>query len=278
MRKVAIFLVAAVVPAFGDFSYEQTSKITGGMMAGMMQFAGALSKQAREPNVTTVAVKGNRMLHGSQHHASIIDLDKETITNINYDRKTYSVMTFAQMGQMMDQMGRGTKSGDMQFKVSAKDTGQKKQIAGIETHEMILTVDMAGADPQSGSTGGTTMTTHMWMAPKVAGYDEITAFRKKMATKLNWSPGGMGAMGMRPEMMKGMAEVEKEGAKLNGMPVLETVTMGMHGEQGANGASGNLMEMTMELSGFSSGPVDGAKFDVPEGFKQTEPEMGRHRR
>ena len=33
------------------------------------------------------------------------------------------------------------------------------------------------------------------------------------------------------------------------------------------------MEMTTELSGFSSAPVDAAKLEVPTGFKQVESEM-----
>jgi hypothetical protein len=33
------------------------------------------------------------------------------------------------------------------------------------------------------------------------------------------------------------------------------------------------MEMTTELSGFSSAPVDPSKFEVPAGFKQVESEM-----
>jgi len=126
IKRSALFLVAACLPAFGDFSYDETSKITGGMMAGVMKFAGAFSKQAREPMVSTVAVKGNRMVHGSQHHASVIDLDSETITEINFDKKQYSVMTFAQMKQMMDEMSQKMKSSsdaqkaDVHFKVSAK--------------------------------------------------------------------------------------------------------------------------------------------------------------
>src|SRR5260370_12340236 len=57
IRKTAIFLVAACLPALADFSYDQTSKITGGMMAGMMKFAGAFSKQPREPMVNTLALE-----------------------------------------------------------------------------------------------------------------------------------------------------------------------------------------------------------------------------
>jgi hypothetical protein len=236
IRKTAIFLVAACLPAFADFSYDQTSKITGGMMAGMMKFAGAFSKQAREPMVNTVAVKGDRMVHWGAHHASVIDIDKETITEINFDKKQYSVMTFAQMKQMMDEMSQKMKSSpdaqkaDVHFKVSAKDTGEKKQIAGFDTHEMILTMEMEGTDKESGNKGGMNMTADMWLAPKSAGYNEIADFYKRMGKKLDWAPGGMGMMGGRPDMAKGMAELYKEGAKLNGMPVFQVVKMGVHAE------------------------------------------------
>jgi hypothetical protein len=39
---------------------------------------------------------------------------------------------------------------DVHFKVSAKDTGEKKQIAGFDTHQMILTMEMEGTDKESG--------------------------------------------------------------------------------------------------------------------------------
>src|SRR6476660_6685531 len=106
----AAALMALAVSARADFSYQETSKITGGMMAGMMKFAGAFSKQAREPIVTTVAVKGDRMMHGSQHNASVIDLGKETITSINFDKKQYSVMTFEQMKQMIEEASQRMKA------------------------------------------------------------------------------------------------------------------------------------------------------------------------
>jgi hypothetical protein len=39
-----------------------------------------------------------------------------------------------------------------------------------------------------------------------------------------------------------------------------------------------LMEMTTESTGFSSGPVDVSKFEVPAGFKQVDPAAGRRGR
>ena len=38
-----------------------------------------------------------------------------------------------------------------------------------------------------------------------------------------------------------------------------------------------LMESTTEMSGFSSAAVDPSKLEVPAGFKQVEPELGRGR-
>jgi hypothetical protein len=41
--------------------------------------------------------------------------------------------------------------------------------------------------------------------------------------------------------------------------------------------TGTLIEMTTDLTSFSSGPVDESKFDVPAGFKQVEAELLRQR-
>src|ERR1017187_5047208 len=124
-----------------DFSYEQTSNITGGMVAGMMKVAGVFSRQAREPIHTTVAIKGDRMLSGNERHAEIIDLDKETFTTIDFQKKTWSVMTFAEMKQMMEDVSQKMKSnhkGEVHFKVSANATGQTRQISGVVAKEMIM--------------------------------------------------------------------------------------------------------------------------------------------
>jgi hypothetical protein len=328
VRRTAIMAVTAFLPVslLADFSYEQTSKMTGGMMAGMMKFAGAFSKQAREPMVSTIAVKGDRMVHWNPHRAVVIDLGKETITSINFDKKQFSATTFEQMNQALAasaQKMKSSNSGDMTFKVSSKDTGQKKMIAGFDTRELIITLEAEKTDKQTGDSGGMQIITDLWLAPKVAGYEEITNFYKRMGQKVSWSPGGMAAMGGRPDLAKGFAEVYKETAKLDTMPVFQIVKMGFHAkgqaqegqataqqprqqeqqqaekpsiggllkgglggfgkrkkpeeqpESGNAEASGTLIEMTMESSGFSANAVDASKFEVPAGFKQVEPEAGR---
>src|SRR6266567_2189080 len=101
LRCIPVAVIATGV-LLADFQYEQTSKITGGMVASMMKVAGAFSRATREPIHSTVAIKGDRMWHGSELHGQIIDLAKETITTIDYKKKTWSVMTFAEMAQAMD--------------------------------------------------------------------------------------------------------------------------------------------------------------------------------
>src|SRR4249919_213994 len=95
-----------------DFTYQETSTITGGLMMSMMKVAGVFSKQAREPIQSTISVKGDRMVHRSANHASVIDLGSSTITTIDFQKKQYSVMTFDEMKQMMEQLSQKMQKND----------------------------------------------------------------------------------------------------------------------------------------------------------------------
>jgi hypothetical protein len=225
-----------------DFTYQETSTITGGMMMSMMKVVGAFSKQAREPIQATVAVKGDRMVHRTSTHASLIDLASGTITTIDFQKKQYSVMTFEEMKQMMEQMSqkmeksRKPNQPEMKFKVSANATGKTKHVAGLEAKEMILKMEMEAADTESGQKGGMTVTTDMWVAPGVPGYQEVRDFQRRMAERMNWTPGGNMFMS-DPKVSQGMAEVAKEAAKVDGMPVQNFISMGIAGQPGASDGS-----------------------------------------
>lgn len=243
LQRSIRFVALALLPAaalLADFSYQQSSQITGGMMAGAMKFAGVFSKQAREPIQGTIAVKGDRLVNLTGNRASIIDLGKETITEVDFQKKTYSVMTFAEMAQMLEEASRkmkDSKQGQVNWKVSVNETGQTKSISGFDTKEVVLRIEMESQDPKSGQKGSMVVTTDMWMAPKVAGYDEITNFYKRMSEKIAWTPGGgMLSMG-GSDMAKAMSEVMKEGSKLNGMPIYQVVKMGAAGQPGAQGGT-----------------------------------------
>ena len=248
LRKT--FLAASVccvasTAAFADFSYDQNAKMTGGAMAGMMKIAGAFSKAARDPMSSTVMVKGDRMAHIGANHISVIDLKSETITDIDPVKKTYSVITFADMAKAMQQMsdkmaekGKEQKA-DMNFKASLKETGEKKVISGFNTKEVVLTIEMEATDQKSGNKGAMTVVSDMWLAPQIPGYEEVKDFYKRMATKLAWTPGS-NAMAMQSgDMMKGMGQLAKESAKLEGVPVLQIMKMGVAGDGTGMPQSGN---------------------------------------
>src|SRR4051794_23238621 len=107
IAKLAGITTLAASTLLADFTYQETTKITGGMLISAMKVAGVFSKQARqagEPTQSTVSVKGDRMMHRNPHHTSIIDLNSQTITSVDLEKKTYSVMTFDEMKQALEQM------------------------------------------------------------------------------------------------------------------------------------------------------------------------------
>jgi hypothetical protein len=177
-------------------------------------------------------VKGDRMAHMGAETIQVIDLAKETITDINLKNKTYSVMTFAQMTQAMEQMSQKAaaqsdgKKPEMTFKASLKETGQTKAISGFTTREVILTLVMEGTDKESGNKGGMNVVSDMWLAPDVPGYSEVRDFQQRMAAKMAWTPGSSAFAQGRGDMAKAFGDLAKESAKLNGVPVLTVVSMG----------------------------------------------------
>ncbi|MBS1857643.1 MAG: hypothetical protein JST11_19900 [Acidobacteria bacterium] len=241
MKKVATIAslaMLAAAPLLADFTYQETSTITGGALMSMMKVVGVFSKQAREPIVATVSVKGDRMVHKSAQRASIIDLGTQTITSVDFQKKQYSVMTFEEMKQMLQQMQEKMKQNpdaQVNFKVSADATGKSKAVNGLDAKEMILKMEMETTDAKTGQKGSMLITTDMWLAPGVPGYQEVRDFHKRMAEKLNWTPGGNMFM-QNPQIAEGMAQVAKEMSKLDGVPVEQQIVMGMAGQAGAEGA------------------------------------------
>ena len=240
VTMAGIMAVAALqLPA--DFTYRETTTITGGAMLSMMKVVGVFSKQAREPVQSTVSVKGDRMVHRTQQQATVIDLAAQTVTTIDMQRKTYTVMTFEEYRRKMEQMSQKMQKsqdqgGKMEFKVSATEPGNTKEIAGYRTRELVLRMEMQATDQKSGQQGSMVISSDIWLAPSVAGYQEVRAFYTRMGEKLAFNPGG-GMFASSPEASKNMGELYKEIGKLDGIPVLQTISMGVPGQPGSGDAS-----------------------------------------
>ena len=216
---------------FADFSYRESTKITGGMMAGMMKVAGVFSKAAREPMDATVAVKGNKLVHRGSMSVNLIDLDARTITAVDMQKRQYSVMTFEEMKQAMENLAKKMKQdpkAERKVRVSAEPTGKSKEISGFMAKEVAMKIAMDMADPKNKQGGSMVVMTNLWIAESVPGYAEVAAFYKRMGEQMNWTPGG-GMFAAQPEIAKGMAEAMKEVAKMNGAPVFQKMVMGPEG-------------------------------------------------
>jgi hypothetical protein len=230
-----VFLGASLLPA--DFSYQQTSKITGGLMAGMMKVVGVFSKQAREPIQSTILLKGDRLATLSPYNGHIVDLGRETFTEIDFRNKTYSVITFAELAELWkraeaDMRTERGEQADVTVKASVQQTGQTKSISGLEARQVIITIEMEGTDKKTGRRGiFMTVTSDTWLA-RVPGYEEVTEYYRRLVQKMAFTPSG-GMLGLqRSEIVKGMAELSREAAKLDGVPVYQVIKMDFKGQPG----------------------------------------------
>jgi hypothetical protein len=308
MRSVVTVLTLCVLGAStlsADFSYTQTSRITGGTLLSMTRFVPGAGK-LREPQTHTVAIQGGKMATYDAESATILDVDAETLTQVDFKKKQYAVITFAEMKQAMqamraqlEQMQAQTKQGQEPapqvnplnaLSVSVKDTGQTKAIAGLNTKQYVLTIELgAPGDAAAGSPANkTTMDT--WMAPSLPGYEEVTAFGVKMAAKMAdmFTP-GMSPMAMlRGDVAKSMNAMAQEMSKMNGVPVYQTMTMttmqpsGPSAEEAAKGAAKDAATETAagavlgrtRLGGLAGlGGLGRKKQETPKPAEQGQPQQ-----
>jgi hypothetical protein len=208
---------------FADFKYDQTTRMTGGSMLRMMQMVG---RSATDPQTSTISVKGDKMATRTKDSIFIVDLGAETTTTVNLKDQTYSVMTFAQTREQMEKaFGKGGDKVDANVSVDGKSTGKTATVNGMPTSEWFMTMLVEGNS--GGQKGQMRMEMSNWISKsQVAGFDEVTAFQKKMVEKMGLATlsGPAGPMA-QPGMAKGMAEMAKKMAEMGGVPVITVMRM-----------------------------------------------------
>ncbi|MBL8173791.1 MAG: hypothetical protein JNK48_03930 [Bryobacterales bacterium] len=249
MKPIRV-LCGMLAPALllADFTYTDTTRITGGVMASMSRSLGGLSKSMRkitEPQTRTHIIKGNKMADIGATDGAIYDLDAGSITTIDFEKRTYSTITFEQMRQAMDRMmakskgrmdeskAKGNSDVQADFKVDIKETGKTQMISGFNSKEVIMTFILEGKDKKSGQTGAMETMSSIWVAQeKIPGYEEVQEFQKKLAMKYagafaNSSMAGLGAaMASDPRMREAMEKMAKEAEKMQGVHVRQITKMG----------------------------------------------------
>lgn len=285
MRKffsAALFAAIIAFPVLADVSFEQTTRFTGGTMLEMMQKMGGMSGgrmgKALQDHTATVYLKGNKMAQVENQQSNIIDLDAGTITAVNHEKKSYTVMTFEEVKQMMAEAqqkmkGMSGNAGDATFDINVNPTGQTRTIEGKTAKEYLVTMTAKG-----GTGTGMKIKVDSWNVDSLAGSDEVREFYKKFTEKADFMPG----MGVNPMMggaskgLAGMAAAMRESHKLQGSPLLtETEVSGVNSPFGAmmgQNADPNapFMKITAEYRNYSTSPVDDAKFSAPAEYKKEE--------
>jgi hypothetical protein len=273
-RKVPMLVFAGCllccVPGRADFKYTQTAQMTGGAMVGMMKGLSIFSKsmrQAMKPMETTTYVKGNYLRRDNADGSyQIIDLGGKRFINVYPDKKSYGVMTFDQMRQMMatmqQRMSEAMKNRqnanpqDTNVKITPKitvtPTGKTQTILGQDTQEVDVKMDMEmqATNPQQGAQSATLSTeVDTWVAPSIIGYHEVSDFYRKMATEIGWTPNT--TFGMDPRVKQSMVELTKSGKMPTGLPLLTTMNIGQQASQpqqqqtsNSSGSSGSLSDVT----------------------------------
>ncbi len=252
-KRVALLLTFAIPPALyaGDYTYQQTTQLTGGSLLHMMKSVGFISSQARhmgDPVVSTIYLKDNRLANVSPESIEIIDLDKETITQIDVQKKTYTVVTFDQMKQAMEnaraQMEKeqppqpaakpdpDAQDLKMSFDVKVRKTGATKEISGLDSKEAILTMTLTATNTQTQQSGNMAITNDMWMVPEIPGYDKVRDFYRRMAMKMvDSNTIALGydfskMLAQNPGANHALGDMAKEMQKLDGVPIMQVMRMG----------------------------------------------------
>jgi hypothetical protein len=270
---------AAAGPLRADVKTQEKSQIKfEGMLGRMMGMFGG--KAAKEGVVSTVAVKGDRLMRVTDTTGQIIDLAEEKIYDLDMKKKTYKVTTFAELRQKMEEArAKAEKAAkeqpeakeqppeqqakEMEVDLDVKQTGQTKTFAGRDTKEYIVTVTVREKGKTLEDGGGMVMTADTWMADRIPALAEILDFDRRYYQKLGGPAiaGGSeeqmaAAMAMYPGMKSAMEGLQKQNVKMDGSPLFTTLTLegvkskeqmaqAQSGEESGGGGLGGMLARKM---------------------------------
>jgi hypothetical protein len=250
LRTCAIALPLAALGAAtvsADVKTRDRSQIKFEGMLGRMvgMFAG---KAAKEGLQSVTAVKGNRKATMTDTTGRIVDLSEEKVYDLDMQKKTYTVTTFEELRRRMREAEEKAKKDaekqqpgekpqekpqgkEVEIDFDVKETGQKKQVAGYDTHESVMTITVREKGKTLEEGGGLVMTSNLWLGPQIPEMKEVVDFEIRYWKQLQgpeaaaMSAEQMAAVvAMYPMVKNAMERMQKEGTGLQGTP-LETTTV-----------------------------------------------------
>lgn len=308
-------LALAAGPAAAEVKTREKTTVKIEALPGwLMRMMGA----KKEGIQSSTAVKGDRKVTRTDNAGQIVDLAEEKIYDVDFKKKEYRVTTFEELRRRMKeaqeraeqqaqredkgepQSGQPQKEYEIDFDV--KQTGEKRQIAGHDARQVIMTVTVREKGRALEEGGGLVMTTDSWLGPKIPAMKEVADFDLRYWKKVyggdsTLSPEQMGAiLALFPLIGKAQERMRQENVNLDGTPLSTTVTfegvksqeqLAQEKEQASGGGGGGLggmlarrmakkepskpratvMTTQIEVEEIST-TVTAADLELPAGFKE----------
>lgn len=261
--RISAVLLAASVLALGPFTpdvhWVTVSRFEfGGGTGRVASIVAGLAGQNTE-RVEKVYLSGNRLRTDDDATTTVVDLDAETVTEINHESETYFVVTFEQFRAAtraaMDMVRGMAASPDEQpaaqpetyeepdvvvtFDVAVDDAGESREFFGVRAERRYVTLTSrvtktAGDDPDGDleEEGSIVFFADVWLVDRLPGQEEMEDFNQRQLERM-WEGLEIPAQDAGealaavtaaiPGFAEGMAKMKEATGQLDGRPV-QTVT------------------------------------------------------
>jgi hypothetical protein len=194
----SMLLLASVVAVPTLRADVKTSQKVTFKLAGMLGMIVNRMAGGADGVTSTISLKGPRKFRSSESTGEIIDLGEQKVYTLDMKKKEYTVKTFDELrAEFEKQRADAAKSAanekpdqkaapapdpnqkQYEYEIDVKKTGQHKTIAGHDTSEIVVTLTGHEKGKKLDEAGGFVMANDLWMAPKIAAFDEIVKFDMK---------------------------------------------------------------------------------------------------
>ncbi len=248
--------ILASANAFADVTMKQRIEVEAGGVMSMLASEGTMTTSiSNDKSWSESRMESKSRLMGSfapnLDSSTIMRLDKNLTWQLMPDKQQYSEMTFEQLRaqleksrEQLEEMQQGDDAGALPVseedcewsdpEVEVRATGERKRFANVKAKQHIITIRETCTVPDSGQTCVMTWTMENWMAKRIPGQDETTAFNKAVGEKLGIEdmPSGMqmASRGLMSMFKEGWEDALDEASDLEGYPVKSVMQMEMGGE------------------------------------------------
>jgi len=252
-RAALLYLVLASAPAWADVTVTYTT--TG---KGLMGMAGTFE--------TTTSIKGHKMRSeatvGGDPVITILDADTQQMISINPKKKEAEIIDLVKLNAEMAE-----KVGTAEAQVSVTPNGETRQVLGQScagyTVRITMPMNMAQGMSMTMQMGGP-----MFLAAGAPGSADFSAFYRAAAERGLVFTSAQQAEA-QPVQAKGMAEMYRAIADLDGIPYEQVIDISMQGA-GPMAAMMSRMggaSMTITATAVSTDALSDDLFTIPAEFK-----------